>query len=83
MLLRGEERMARRPRRLQEDQGSMLTLMGMGAKNVQPKLHIIHEVRDSKDNVRELTTIGVPEDEDEEQASWEYWLSHTGGIHHG
>jgi len=58
----------------------MLTLMGMASKG-QPRLHITHEKRDSKDNVLELTTIGVPEDPVEDEATFEYWLSHFGGQH--
>lgn len=72
-------------RRPMPEQGSMLTLMGLRPeKGVQPRLHITHEVRDGKDNVLELHTIGVPDDdEEEEETGWAYWLSHTGGIHHG
>lgn len=61
------------------DQGSMLTLMGI--KDEQPRLHITKEVRDAKDNVLELHTIGVPdEDPEEEDTRWAYWLSHSAGA---
>lgn len=72
-------------RRRLPDQGSMLTLMGFKPeKGVQPRLHITKEVRDEKDNVLELHTVGVPDDdEEEEETGWAYWLSHTGGTYHG
>lgn len=67
-------------RRREDDQGSFLHLMGVKDQKVQPRLHITKEVRDEKDNVLELHTIGVPDDDEEEESNrWAYWLSHTGG----
>lgn len=68
----------KRRRRALDDQGSMLTLMGVRSSATQPRLHITKEVRDEQDNVLELHTVGVPDDDVEEsETGWAYWLSHS------
>lgn len=60
-------------------QGSMLTLMNVKSAALQPRLHITHEERDAKDNVLVLHTVGVPDDDvEEEDNRWSYWLNSVG-----
>lgn len=83
-MVEREEVHMRHRRTSEPVQGSMLTLMNVKSSDVQPKLHITHEERDEKDNVLTLHTVGVPDDDDEEECvKWDYWLGENwrGRLH--